>query len=173
MTPKTRRGVVALALAAAVAAPALPSVAGTPTPSGDDLARVRAATARFHDVATAQAAGYVPGSPCETSPAGGMGVHYVNPELMADPALDPGRPEILLYDTRPDGELRLVGVEWWVPDMGQERPEILGVPFDGPMAGHAPGMPVHYDLHVWVWRNNPEGMTAQWNPNVTCGGGSR
>ena len=37
-----------------------------------------------------------------------------------------------------------------------------------PMLGHIPGMPPHYDLHVWVWQPNPDGMFAIWNPKVTC-----
>ncbi len=40
--------------------------------------------------------------------------------------------------------------------------------FDGPMLGHAPGMPIHYDLHVWVWRHNPSGTFNEYNPNVRC-----
>ena len=41
-------------------------------------------------------------------------------------------------------------------------------PFDGPMEGHSPVMPRHYDLHVWVWHHNPSGMFSMWNPNVSC-----
>lgn len=44
----------------------------------------------------------------------------------------------------------------------------MGVPFEGPMPGHGPGMPVHYDLHAWIWKANPEGTFTTWNPNVTC-----
>jgi hypothetical protein len=29
-------------------------------------------------------------------------------------------------------------------------------------------MPEHYDLHVWLWKHNPEGMFAQFNPRVSC-----
>jgi hypothetical protein len=42
------------------------------------------------------------------------------------------------------------------------------MPFDGPMLGHNPKMPIHYDLHVWVYRDNPAGMFAMWNPLVRC-----
>ena len=45
---------------------------------------------------------------------------------------------------------------------------VAGIPFDGPMAGHAPGMPMHYDLHVWAWRANPAGTFEEWNPHVHC-----
>jgi hypothetical protein len=88
---------------------------------------------------------------------------------MAAP-LDPARPPILLYST--DGEL--LGAEYLVPDADQDlttdgdRPELFGRPFDGPMPGHEPGMPVHYDLHLWVGEANPDGVFSAWNPRVRC-----
>jgi len=36
------------------------------------------------------------------------------------------------------------------------------------MFGHEPGMPFHYDLHVWLYRHNPAGLSAMWNPRVDC-----
>lgn len=169
MSHRSALAVTALVTATALSLPLIPSVAAPATPDGDDLARVRAATAAFHRVGAAEAAGYVPAGHCESSPDGGMGVHYLHPELAADPTLDPDRPEVLLYEPDTHGRLRLVGVEWWTPYLGQESPpEVLGVPLDGPMAGHTPEMPEHYDLHVWVWRHNPAGMTAPWNPTVDC-----
>ena len=48
-------------------------------------------------------------------------------------------------------------------------PEIFdGQPFDGPMAGHNPDMPWHYDQHVWLYADNPEGLFAMWNPAIEC-----
>ena len=32
------------------------------------------------------------------------------------------------------------------------------------MLGHEPGMPIHYDLHVWIWQHNPVGMLDMFNP---------
>jgi hypothetical protein len=29
----------------------------------------------------------------------------------------------------------------------------------------------HYDRHVWVFRDNPNGVFAQYNPKVTCPAG--
>ena len=48
-------------------------------------------------------------------------------------------------------------------------PSLFGQSFQGPMAGHVPGMPWHYDLHVWAWSENPAGRFAQWNPTLSCG----
>jgi hypothetical protein len=106
--------------------------------------------------------------------AGGMGFHYVNPALVMTPAVEAKRPEILLYAPKPNGRLELIGVEYFKVDADQnldtdgDRPSLFGRPFDGPMAGHAPGMPIHYDLHVWFWQPNPSGLFAPWNPSVVC-----
>lgn len=162
-----------LALLGGVAAGAV--VVGTQGPASgapgqSDLARVKAATAKFHDAAVAQAAGYVPVSPCEELPGSGvMGVHSLNPALAADGVVDPLRPEVLLYLPSEDGP-RLVGVEWFVAEAaaGGARPSVLGQPFEGPMDGHAPGMPRHYDKHAWLWAPNPTGTWEQWNPALTC-----
>lgn len=139
------------------------------------LAQVRAATARYHDVSVAEAAGYVPVSPCVEEPGlGAMGIHYLNHDLLVDGVLDPAAPELLLYLPNEHGRLRLVGVEYLQVDADQDlatdddRPWLFGVPFDGPMDGHGPGEPVHYDLHVWIWSHNPAGTFAAWNPALSC-----
>ncbi len=133
------------------------------------LSAVRQATVKYHDVTRALADGYVPVSDCEALPGvGGMGVHYLNPALAADQAFDPTRPEVLLYAPAGDG-LRLVGVEYFIANAGHPHPQLFGRAFDGPMAGHAPGMPEHYDLHAWLWQANPAGVFAPWDPNVRCG----
>ena len=133
------------------------------------LAAVRQATVKYHDVTQAVADGYIPVSPCEALPGvGAMGIHYLNPALALDLAIDPTMPEVLLYAPS-GGSLRLVGVEYFVANAGQPHPQLFGRAFDGPMAGHGPGMPEHYDLHAWLWQANPEGVFAQWNPSVSCG----
>ena len=98
-----------------------------------------------------------------------MGYHFLNPALARDTAIDPLQPELLLYVDRPDGGLRLVAVEYFAPDVGQGRPKVLGREFDGPMPGHNPQMPVHYDLHLWLWEHNPAGIDEAWNPALSCG----
>ena len=98
---------------------------------------------------------------------GGMGYHYFNPSLGMDSEVNLTTPEILTYASA-DGKLRLVGVEYFVGIGVSEAPVLFGLPFDGPMPGHIPGMPPHYDLHVWIWQPNPSGMFAMWNPKVSC-----
>jgi hypothetical protein len=103
--------------------------------------------------------------------AGGMGVHFLNVGLIGKP-LDPLKPQILVYEPVGD-KLQLVAAEWFVPvspDL-RERPRLFGKPFDGPMEGHHPLMPTslhHYDLHVWLWKDNPAGMFAPTNPSLKC-----
>lgn len=132
-----------------------------------EIAQARAATARFHDIEVARAEGYQQISPCRESPAGGMGFHYGNFSLM-DATIDPAHPEVILYEPSPDG-LRLVAVEYFIAEANASvHPVLFGRQFSGPMDGHGPGMPRHYDLHVWLWKHNPEGMFAEWNPKVSC-----
>jgi hypothetical protein len=137
------------------------------------LKAVRRATARFHDVRVARREGYVPAGECAAGPEGGMGIHYVKPDLADDTSLNIREPEALLYEPKGDSR-RLVAVEYVVPDADQrldtdeDRPYLFGRGFDGPMEGHEPGMPVHYDLHAWVWKRNPVGTFSMWNPRVEC-----
>ena len=88
------------------------------------------------------------------------------------PTLDPSRPQVLIYEPQGD-KLRLVAAEWFVPLATgvKERPRLFNQPFDGPMEGHHPLMPpelTHYDLHVWLWKPNPNGMFSPTNPDVRC-----
>ena len=162
-------------LAAALASPAVLGALATANASPPDaLQAAKAASARYHSIEQAEAAGYIRMSPCEASPDGGMGYHYGKPALLADPAIDAGQPELLLYAPKDNGRLELVGVEYFKVDADQnlatdeDRPSLFGRSFDGPMPGHAPGMPIHYDLHVWLWQDNPDGLFAIWNPSVRC-----
>ena len=187
LTTPVRAALAALVAGAALAG-AAPAVAhdgedhGAPAPgasathsragSGADLAAMRRDLSRYSDVGVALMAGYVPVSPCEVSPDGGMGIHYMNPALVG--STDPAAPAVLLYEPTADGGVRLLGAEFFAVDADQDtttdadRPSTLGRPFDGPMLGHGPGMPVHYDLHVWLYEANPSGVFAPWNPLVDC-----
>jgi hypothetical protein len=139
------------------------------------LRQVRKATRAFRDVNVAKTAGYQAAPDCAADPKyGGMGIHYANPKLVADGVLDPLHPEVLVYQPGPNGKLSLGAVEYFKPDADQDldtnndRPSLFGMPFDGPMLGHEPGMPKHYDLHVWLYKRNPAGLFAAYNPLVRC-----
>jgi hypothetical protein len=174
----------AAGLVATVAAVAVTSAGAGDGRLPAELQEVRAAVARYHSFEQAAKDGYTirAGEPCVVFPgrpgsgAPAMGIHANNLALMADDAIDPLRPEILLYVPKEDGSLKLVGVEYWKRDADQnlatagDRPTLFGQAFDGPMPGHgAPGaMPIHYDLHVWVAEKNPSGVFAMFNPEVSC-----
>ena len=157
-----------------------PTSAAAPTKggqlSGAQRQVIREATRDLRDPAAAQAAGYRPSPECAELPGvGGMGQHWINLALLDDGGrIDPTMPEVLLFAPSPNGELELVGVEYMAFDADQDlgtdgdRPTMLGHPLEGPMPGHEEGMPVHYDLHAWVFTNNPSGELATWNPRVSC-----
>ena len=167
-------GVLTAVLAAVAAAVALPTALASLDPLEAQLNDLRAATAPYHSVEQAEKAGYVLDAHCASSPLGGMGYHYENAELMADDAVDPLQPEILVYAPKANGKLELVAVEYWKRDADQlpftsgDKPVLFGRGFDGPMPGHKAGMPVHYDLHVWLYKDNPRGMFFPFNPDVVC-----
>lgn len=151
-------------VSAPVRAPALPP----------ELAAVRDALAKYQDPLVAIRDGYLSTLGCVEYPVGGMGVHFINPSLIG-PTPDPLRPQILVYEPAPRGGLRLVAAEWFIPLATgvTERPTLFGRPFDGPMEGHEPLMPRelhHYDLHVWLWKENPAGLFNATNPGVGCAG---
>ena len=159
---------VALLAVATAAGAERSSSSALPKRVAKQLKQAKLATARFKDVAKAEAAGYTSTEDCVATPKGAMGIHYVNVAMIADPKIDHRKPEILLYEPQADGSLRLVGIEWMVLDTGQDNaPRILGHTFQGPMT-HDGTAPSHYDLHAWTIERNPRGTFAQYNPKVSC-----
>lgn len=104
-------------------------------------------------------------------PPGAMGVHFINTANIG-PTLDPTKPQVLIY-APVDDKFVLAGAEWFVPVQiaGDKAPSIFGQTLAGPMDGHEPIMPAslrHYDLHVWLWKNNPKGMFTSTNAELKC-----
>ena len=162
-------------------------VAGAPARADDtvdaQIAALRQSLAKYNDVYTAVRDGYFStvgcvhysGEAIEGHMAyakGAMGVHFFNPSFIG-PTPDPEHPPILLYEPQGDA-MHLVGAEWFVPlAIANERPTLFGHAFQGPMEGHEPLLPrevAHYDLHVWLFRDNPLGMFEATNPAVVCEG---
>jgi hypothetical protein len=143
------------------------------------LDRLRHATARYRHVSRALRDGHtafaIPAQPgatpttglglvgdptCFDDPSGGMGVHYVKG---IDGTVDLERPEALVYEITRHHRLRLVAVEYIVPDSFVDPanpPRLLGQHFH-----RHPYLPV-YILHVWAWKANPNGLFADFNPRV-------
>ena len=181
MRPSARMTVGAAVLA--LTGPAAPAVALP----GDDFQATRAATAGFHSLSQATSSGYgelrdAAGIACIDNPAGGMGIHYVNGALVGDPALTQSSPEVLVYQPAPNGELHLVALEYVIlestwradhPDPA-DVPQLFGQSFErlaGPGAAEPQnryGLPAFYELHLWLWKANPNGLFNDWNPKVTC-----
>lgn len=123
---------------------------------------------------------------------GGMGIHFFRPDMLGisappNPRVDGSgthtdflRPGVLIYEPQADGSLELIAVEnlvfakAWSDAGNQEPPSFHGRPFetmkDDPATAvdEAHNFEPHYDKHVWLYRENPNGVFAQFNPRVTC-----
>lgn len=143
------------------------------TASNSPLVRkVRKATAQYRDINAALAAGYAPATPCVSGPnAGAMGVHLINGALLGK-EVDAETPEALIYEPLPDGRMRLVGVEilTFASDWVNEVPTLDGHLLNYVGAPNRYGIPAFYEIHVWAWRDNPDGAFADWNRRVSCEG---
>jgi hypothetical protein len=132
-----------------------------------DLAALRRLTAPFHKIDKAMAAGWsaVITDCLELPGVGGMGFHYARPEFI-DGQVSLLEPELLVYEPRKNGKLRLVAIEYIVPfsfvPATAPPPRLFGVPFDP-----VPEFQL-WGLHAWIWRQNPSGIFFAWNPKVSC-----
>lgn len=158
------------------------------------LAKVKSKFAPMSNVATANSAGYtvwspdptVAGSTCPSAAEGNMGYHLVNVSLRGaasnpaagDAVIDEMNPEMLLYEKTAAGALNLAGVEYivfkdaWerVSGVGAAPPEVFGQPLLASSHTFVTGgasIP-HYELHVWLYKENSRGEFFPYNPNVTC-----
>ena len=167
MRVRVLRHAVALAAVLGLAAPGL-VLAQEPIDQPAEFAALRE---RFEGMSQAEweAAGYqvIPPGDCIASPAGGMGVHAINPalhEAQFGPAeLDPENPPLILLDAT---KTRIIGLEWEEADVGQEPPTIFGqtVPL---LPGH-PGIPEpHYMFHAY-FRPDGQVLFAEFDPLVSC-----
>ncbi len=150
-----------LRLAAAIL---LAGAASAAAETGNPLVEaVRAANDRFGKVETAVSEGYAP-IPCASGIDGGaMGIHYVNPKLIADGTIDIAHPEAIMYSAGP--QPTLLAVEY----IAAKGPaELQGHLFSFTSEPNRYGLPAFYELHVWAWKPNPKGAFADMNPDVSC-----
>jgi len=148
------------------------------------LSDARAGTAQFHRIDVAHDAGYTVEVidrnhlACIDDPngTGGMGIHFLNPTLL-DGQVDAATPELVIYEPTKNGGMRLVAVEYltlksvWDAAHGGPNapaPSLFGSPFELVPEGNRYGLPDFYELHAWIWKDNPLGMHNDWNPTVTC-----
>jgi hypothetical protein len=172
-----RRGRVLAAVIVAVLTATLTATAAFGSLS--TLNEARAATARFNSLNQASKSGYgllpegAPLHECIMSLDGtaGMGFHYINGGLL-DGTVDATQPEALVYAPDGNGQLRLVALEYVVFQSdwaGSSKPNLFGQDFELVPAGNRYEIPAFYELHAWVWEPNPDGLFADFNPNVSCG----
>jgi hypothetical protein len=170
---------VASALALAVAGTAYLSEGQASAKGGTLPAQIRAATAPYHSLAAARAAGWntlfhdVNGLTCiedtDTPSMGGMGFHWLNPDNIG--STDPSEPAALIYAPGPSGKVRFAGMEYLVPDPTGTTPQ----PFLGdqgfmytPPGNRFLGDTGFWSLHVWAWWPSPDGLYSMWNPRISC-----
>jgi hypothetical protein len=149
--------------------PRLKASAASASEVNKDLAALRRVTAKFHNFKAAAAAGWAAQiTPCMTDPAGagGMGFHYGNPALI-DGTARVEEPELLLYEPQQNGRLRLVAVEYIIPYTAHSRDAEAPELFGGRKFKQNDTFQL-WGLHAWVWKDNPSGVFADWNPRVTC-----
>jgi len=172
----------ALVLAVAPAAGAAAPGSGVARAHRADFDDVRAATAAYWNLKVAKSVGGyttkvidLAGRSCIADPngSGAMGVHFVNASLLTDGAIDALRPEALIYARGSDGVRHLVAVEYLVfrdawDAAHAQPPRLFGRSFELIPAGNRYGLPDFYELHAWVWKFNPSGAFADWNPRVHC-----
>lgn len=184
MNPSLKTLTAQLVLALAALAPAQPVYAHGDAPHADldlrrALAQARKATAPFNDLNAAVAAGYTKfpdlHGDCVDQPGqGGMGIHYLNAALLNDIELDPLRPEFLVYRQNRNGTHELVALEYVVfaphwDAVHPQPPQLFGHPFHLVRTPNRYGTPMpFYELHVWAWEHNANGLFNDWNPSVQC-----
>lgn len=168
-----RRLGVSLTLALALGVVGLGMAVGA-SARADILTQVHRVTARFESIQQAEKAGYVPFYTCAEQPGqGAMGQHYVRFDLVADPAIDPLQPEALVYEPQRNGGYKLVALEWVRigPEVA-DPPTVLGQEMLHVGSGNRYGIEPDgfYERHYWLYKDNPSGAFADWNPTVSCRG---
>ena len=138
---------------------------------------VRESTERFKDVAEAEREGYALQFGCVSGPdQGAMGLHFINMELVGKGVIDPTKPQIILYEPTADGRLKLTGADFlvdaqqWDNDKTHKPgpPELMGQLFHYFESPNRFGLKAFYTLHVWAWKENPNGAFVNWHPAVSC-----
>jgi hypothetical protein len=143
------------------------------------LDQVREATADFRTPGGAEHHGYTQFADAEgntcigTAGSGDVGTYWVDETLVADPTLDPLRPDALVYVPDRSGTLVLAAVQYLVlrsdwDAVADHPPQLWGRAFTLVEAPNRYNRPAFYSLNVWVWRHNPAGTFVATSPAVHC-----
>ncbi len=148
-----------------------------PTPQENELVQaVRDATEKFKNVTNVAGPGegYELNFGCVSGgDYGAMGLHYINMALVGDGEIKPDQPEIILFEPTPNGGIRITGVDYIVDAATWDSnhsgpPQLMGQLFHFFDKPNRFGLDSFYTLHVWAWKDNPNGTFTNWNPNVSC-----
>jgi hypothetical protein len=154
-----------------------PSQPHKTTPQENALVKaVRDATERFRNVTSVAGPGegYELSFGCVSGgDFGAMGLHYVNMSLVGDGEVDVAQPEIVLFEPTENGGIRITGADYLViaSDWDAKHagpPQLMGQLFHLFDSPNRFGLPPFYTLHVWAWKDNPNGTFTNWNPAVSC-----
>jgi len=138
------------------------------------LETLRAARGAISELATggkAEDRGYHNTEQCIPGDGGIYGVPFVREKGDVTGGTDPTNPPIVLYRVTENWSYVLLGAEWYRPvDAVDEPSTMFGQQFHEPMASHSgkTAQPEHYGLHAWLYRTNPRGMFAPFNPVAVC-----
>lgn len=123
---------------------------------------------------------------------GAMGVHFFRPDLLQITAMGPRvagvgthtdftQPSVLVYFPDETGALKLGAVENLIFEGAWKEAGNAGPPeFHGRQYWHRIDNPAtpdvdeahmfepHYELHIWLHKDNPSGMFSPYNPAVSC-----
>jgi hypothetical protein len=148
---------------------------------GELLRIVREATERFKNVSVAESEGYKLVFGCVTGPdSGAMGLHFLKqeyldlPPITASGEIDPRRPQIVIYEPTAGGDLQITGADYlifadaWDKAHPGNPPQLMGQLFHYFESPNRFALPAFYTLHVWAWKDNPNGAFVNWHPNVSC-----
>jgi hypothetical protein len=149
------------------------------TAQQNDLVKtVRDATARFRNVKDPSEVGdpFALLFGCVSGgDFGAMGLHFVRGDILHDGDVNANEPEILLFEPTRNGGISLTGAdfivfkaEWEVKHAGEGPPSLNGQLFHLFDSPNRFGLDPFYTLHVWAWKDNPNGTFTNWNPNVSC-----
>jgi len=136
---------------------------------------VRQSTERFKDVSVAEREGYALQFGCVSGPdSGAMGLHYVNGALVGGGVVDATRPQIVIYEPTANGRPKLIGADYlvladmWNAQHPEGPPQLMGQLFHLFESPNRFGLPAFYTLHVWAWKDNPNGAFVNWHRGVSC-----
>ena len=154
-----------------------------PTPQENALVQaVRSATEKYKNVRSIEGPGdgYELTFGCVSGgDFGAMGLHFLNFKLV-DGEVDVTQPEIVLFEPTPNGGIRITGADFVVPVAAWDAahavppaehaapPELMGQLFHLFDSPNRFGLDPFYTLHVWAWKDNPNGTFGNWNPDVSC-----